>query len=187
MDKSGFDISLLECTGTYKASAWLDCEPVALRTNTAVDLVGYPGDYTLRYLAKVQRVDLSESEGNEVKLLFPPLELIVSHGYVLEEGDVVSYKLSSTGGMSGGPILLDGKVVGYHLVLITYFRYSYRRKYSDTQQVYLISRRNSWRISSCKFGSETRVCGAQNVECNDASIIERQKRAKVVYLFVEQK
>src|SRR5436190_23207754 len=54
---------------------------------------------------------------NEVETLFPKRELIITHGPVVLGGIMPTYRLSTVGGMSGSPVLLDGAVIGNVTIL----------------------------------------------------------------------
>ena len=107
------DISILKSL-EYRASTWVPIDmSMPLMTESAVDLIGYPGEVGRRYLNQVQGFDVSESQRSFVSSILPAYELIVSHGKVLHGNDICPrYKLSTTYGMSGGAIIFQGKVVG---------------------------------------------------------------------------
>jgi V8-like Glu-specific endopeptidase len=110
--KIDVDITVLDCRKSYRASQWLEIDKMTLTQDLAVDLIGYPGMYTANHLAKTQNFVLSDIEEQDVHELLPRCELVLSHGKVLQHGALVSYKLSTTGGMSGGPVVVNGKAVG---------------------------------------------------------------------------
>lgn len=115
----GLDITILNCKGSYEASQWLEINGMSLlQEGMNVDLIGYPGSYTASTLEQTQGFVLSDDEEQDVWQLLPRCELIVSHGTVLERGalSVVPYKLSTTGGMSGGPVIVHGKAIGNELI-----------------------------------------------------------------------
>lgn len=116
--KTDLDIAIASCKNSYQASQWLEIDKLPLTQGLNVDLVGYPGWYTAPALAHTQGFVLSDTEEQDVRDILPRCELVVSHGIVLETGALVSYKLSTTGGMSGGPVIVNGKAVGIYLVMV---------------------------------------------------------------------
>jgi hypothetical protein len=111
------DIAILSCKGSYQASQWLEIEKMPLPEGLNVDLVGYPGWYTAPILAHTQGFVLSDIEEQDIRQILPRCELVLSHGTILEPGALVTYKLSTTGGMSGGPVIVNGKAVGKGLYI----------------------------------------------------------------------
>ena len=112
-DNVDIDISVLKSL-EYRASTWVPIDmSMPLATESAIDLVAYPGDAGLVYLSQVQRFDVSAEDRSSINSILPVFQLIVSHGEVLQENHVrPSYKLSTTYGMSGGAIIFQGKAVG---------------------------------------------------------------------------
>jgi hypothetical protein len=104
------DITLLDCSKSFSATAWLSIERTYLEPDTAIDMLGYPGAYGREYLRQKQKYEVSIADEGDVKRLLPSWKLVVSHGPVLQPGD--RYKVSTIGGMSGGPVILNGKAVG---------------------------------------------------------------------------
>ena len=107
------DISVLK-TDRYAASTWIQIDTsMPLITNSEIDIVGYPGPIVQEKLEEVQGFNLLPSDLSKVATIFPPRQLIVSHGKILEESSVTPrYKLSTTFGMSGSPVIFQGKAVG---------------------------------------------------------------------------
>jgi len=123
------DINVLKVTSRYRATTWITMDTAArVPKDTTVDLLGYPGDYSQTYLSKLLGITInSDQEWNQIRAIVPAHRLIVSHGKVLEENDRVIYKLSTTGGMSGGPVMYNKKAVGtLEALSINGFRYSLR-------------------------------------------------------------
>jgi hypothetical protein len=78
-----------------------------------VDLVGYPGSYSSQYVAKTQELPLlGKSEYRDIEELLPSHELTITHGTVILGGKTCTYRVSTIGGMSGSPVVVNGKVVG---------------------------------------------------------------------------
>jgi hypothetical protein len=79
-----------------------------------VDILGYPGDYTSR---DVRNMHPSSALVNgdmihDVEALFPKRELLITHGSVNHGGHLPRYAVSTVKGMSGGPLIMNGKVIG---------------------------------------------------------------------------
>jgi len=99
----------------YRAKSWLAIDTgVRVPEESRVDLIGYPGDYSKGYLTKLLDYPIGREENMQIDMIMPSQHLIVSHGKVIEENDHVVYKLSTTGGMSGGPVTYNKKAVGMH-------------------------------------------------------------------------
>jgi len=107
------DISVLDCSGRYEAKQWLTIERKTLENDSLVDIVGYPGLYNIDNLRKMFKGTPIDSEHERsAKELLPPRDLTISHGIVVESGDKPAYKVTTVGGMSGSPVIVDGKAVG---------------------------------------------------------------------------
>jgi hypothetical protein len=117
------DISVLKVKGGYTASTYLEVEQKTLNPDDTVDVVGYPGRYDEVYIHGMHRGALDRDAVKDVTDLFPKCELIVSHGNVHLGGNTPTYYLSTVIGMSGSPVVKEGKVVGIiipdHLALTT--------------------------------------------------------------------
>jgi V8-like Glu-specific endopeptidase len=110
--RKNIDVSILKSIG-YQATTWIPIDTTTrLAKDFAVDILGYPGDHSLAYLSKLHHLRLGPADRDQLESILPHLELIVSHGNVLEANDRVFYRLSTTGGMSGGPVIYNGKAVG---------------------------------------------------------------------------
>lgn len=109
------DICILKVKGDYKSSHYLHIEPTTLFQGDRVDVVGYPGHYSDRYVQKMHPAESVDRDAIEdFTGLFPRCELIVSHGTVESSGNRPTYNLSTVIGMSGSPVLISGKVTGNH-------------------------------------------------------------------------
>jgi hypothetical protein len=111
------DITILDCSEShFRATEWLELDRTVLKKAMTVDLIGYPGDYTLTYARKTQGLDprFEKSEYRDIEDLLPKYELTVTHGTVITGGGMPSYRVSTIGGMSGSPIIVNGKVIGTH-------------------------------------------------------------------------
>lgn len=112
------DILVLECDHT--ATSWMQVSCKYLSPGLGVDLIGYPGLYGPQYVLKTQGENADSKDAySEISELLPNCELTVSHGSVMNgfrDAVMVSYRVSTIGGMSGSPVIVDGKAVGiYHL------------------------------------------------------------------------
>lgn len=108
------DVSVLKVKSKYRTTSWVIVDTASrVPKGTEVDLIGYPGDYTMTYLSQLIGYPLAtDEEYNQVRKIVPANRLLVSHGKVVEENDRLVYKLSTTGGMSGGPVIYNNKVIG---------------------------------------------------------------------------
>jgi len=114
-DKQNYfaDITILDCSeSNFRATEWFELEQVVLSHDLKVDVIGYPGEYTSSYLRDTQGVRIGRSELADVMELLPKCELTVTHGPVIRGGKMPTYRLSTIGGMSGAPVILNGKAVG---------------------------------------------------------------------------
>ena len=112
-EKTAIDIAILDCSKRYEAKHWLSLETGNLRKDSLVDIVGYPGYYTLMTLRRMfDGVNIDNQHVQDATELLPRSELIISHGKVIESGDNPTYIVSTIGGMSGAPVIVDGKAVG---------------------------------------------------------------------------
>jgi hypothetical protein len=106
------DISILDST-PYRSETWLVPTKEPLKRGEAVDIVGYPGLYSDRYIKTKHGRDVKIDSGaiHDIQSLLPKCKLTVTHGPVVN-GAVASYKVSTIAGMSGGPVIVNGKCVG---------------------------------------------------------------------------
>ena len=109
------DITILDCSQSkFRATEWLELDRTILKKAMEVDLIGYPGEYTLTYARQTQGIDpkSEKSEYRNIEDLLPRYELTITHGTVIRGGSSPSYRVSTIAGMSGSPIVVNGKVVG---------------------------------------------------------------------------
>jgi hypothetical protein len=127
------DISILQVLGPYKSDAFLEVKQQILppECDGVVDILGYPGDYSARDVRRMhplsQLVDANMI--NDVEALFPKRELVITHGSVNHGGNLPQYQVSTLKGMSGGPVIMNGNVIGKFSKCIyadVCQRYSYR-------------------------------------------------------------
>jgi hypothetical protein len=108
------DISILDCSGTaYRAQTYIKPENVALKVDERVDVVGYPGLYSERYVReKHQYKKINSTAVKEINEILPKCQLTVTHGPVVSTGNVPAYRVSTMGGMSGAPVIMNSVCVG---------------------------------------------------------------------------
>ena len=108
------DITILDCSQSdFRATEWLELDRTILKRDVKVDLIGYPGSYSPQYVTQTQGVGaLGKSELQDVGELLPISELTITHGSVIRGGKTPTYRVSTIGGMSGSPVVVNGKVVG---------------------------------------------------------------------------
>ena len=108
-------MSVLEVVGEFKSEHYLPVEQHRFIPDVdTVDMVGYPGILTPRQIQHMHPCeDMVElNMVKDVEMLFPRLELIVTHESVVFRGIQPSYRLSIVSGLSGAPVLLNGNVIG---------------------------------------------------------------------------
>lgn len=113
------DITILEVCGTYRAPVHLEVNQVLLTPNDCVDVIGYPGMYNERYVREMHDKPVDGEIVDNVLDLLPKSRLIVTHGPVNSGGMMPTYRLSTVRGMSGSPVILNGKVVGKAFIFST--------------------------------------------------------------------
>jgi len=106
------DIAVLEVVGMYKAEGHLEIDERGLKPDDFVDILGYPGNYDERYVHNMHSGPLDLDLFDDVFALFPRCQLVVTHGPVVQGGIMPTYRISTVRGMSGSPVILDGKVKG---------------------------------------------------------------------------
>lgn len=117
------DVSILEVVGSYKSDTFIEVKQQVLpaECDGAVDILGYPGDYSARYVREMHPAS-QLVDGNmihDVEALFPKRELVITHGSVNQGGHLPQYQVSTVRGMSGGPVIMNGKVIGILTVFTT--------------------------------------------------------------------
>jgi V8-like Glu-specific endopeptidase len=110
------DIAVLDCAGKYSipVDKTLDIDVAEIHSGVSVDVVGYPGKYDEDFLQQEHgtEVDDIDEAYRIAKTILPRRELAITYGIVMSGGDNPVYRLSSISGMSGGPVILDGRVIG---------------------------------------------------------------------------
>lgn len=120
------DLAILDCSqSTFRATEWLELDRTVLKHAIKVDLVGYPAFYSPQYIRDTQDIgalDKSavQSAVREIEELLPYCELTVTHGPIKRAGKMPTYRVSTIGGMSGSPVISEGKVVGMDWYAVTY-------------------------------------------------------------------
>jgi hypothetical protein len=79
----------------------------------SIDVVGYPGLYSQRWLDKAHGAQVSDSHVAYLQalLLLPQHSLTVSSGEIEDGSCDPLYRLTTAPGMSGGPVFVDGTQV----------------------------------------------------------------------------
>jgi V8-like Glu-specific endopeptidase len=79
-----------------------------------LDVIGYPGNYDLILINRLHGTDVSDVSAAyaEAKAILPKWKLTVTCGNIISTGDNLLYDLSTIGGMSGGPVVYKGNVIG---------------------------------------------------------------------------
>lgn len=116
------DISVLEVVGPFKSAHYLSIEQHKFVTEAdAVDVIGYPGMFTAKQVLHMHPSEdlVDRHMVRDVEALFPKRELVITHGSILFGGIRPCYRLSTVVGMSGAPVVLNGKVVGEHSNIAT--------------------------------------------------------------------
>jgi hypothetical protein len=124
------DLAVLRTVGT---KGW-DCAPLGLnllyQKDEMLDIIGYPGNYDLILINRLHGKDVSDvsTAYSEAKAILPKWKLTVTCGKILTTGDKPEYSLSTIGGMSGGPVVYKGNVVGKSSLtkVLIFFRSPYR-------------------------------------------------------------
>jgi hypothetical protein len=104
------DIAILHCgyTSKYHLKLSKDLPP----KNAEVNVIGYPGEFKLAWIGSQHGISDADEGLAAVGKLFPARKLTVSQGWVTDNGELISYQLSTCPGMSGSCLLYNGKVVG---------------------------------------------------------------------------
>jgi hypothetical protein len=111
---SHIDLAVLRTTGTR---GW-SCAPLDFhqiyQNGEILDLIGYPGAYDVILINRLHGKDVSDvsSAYTEAKSILPKWKLTVTCGKIISTGDNPQYNLSTIGGMSGGPVIYRGNVIG---------------------------------------------------------------------------
>ena len=121
---SDVDIACMEIIGKGNCFGFVDChdesdipspEDSPLKIGDPVDVLGYTGAYDEIWLER-NHTDVSNPADlmNVAVDILPKWHLAVSYGTVISTGQKLTYSLSTCGGMSGGPVVWKGKVIGYY-------------------------------------------------------------------------
>jgi hypothetical protein len=113
------DIAILRCG--YISEHYLNLSKDLPPKNAEVNVVGYPGEFKIAWIGSQTAIKDKDQGLAAAGILFPPRKVTATQGLVTENGELISYRLSSCPGMSGGCLLYNGKVVG---TLVTYYYFS---------------------------------------------------------------
>ena len=111
---SWLDIAILETTNdaTFGYPVEIDFD-VQLTLGDCVDTVGYPANYDELWIKEHHPTIPDASLAiQQAIIILPKWRLVVSSGNLISTGNNPEYKLSTCGGMSGGPVVYKGKVIG---------------------------------------------------------------------------
>lgn len=116
------DVLLLDSSPNFRATTWVPLERKFINGGIDVDLIGYPGLYGPKYLVETQGETANSKQAiSDISQLLPSCELTVSYGPVMRSNTrapmLMSYKVSTIGGMSGSPVVLNGKAIGRRSLL----------------------------------------------------------------------
>jgi len=112
------DLAVLQVTGSYRAKVFLEIDEDGLNPDDPVDVVGYPGLYSERDVQNMHPGLIDGDIVDNVFELFPKSRLVVTHGVVVLGGFMPRYRVSTVSGMSGSPVIVNGKVRGIVIVLL---------------------------------------------------------------------
>jgi hypothetical protein len=113
------DIAILRCG--YISKYYLNLSKDLAPKNAEVNVVGYPGEFKNAWIGNQTAIKDKDEGLAAAGRLFPTRQVTVSQGFVTENGELISYRLSSCPGMSGACLLYNGKVVG---TLVAYYYFS---------------------------------------------------------------
>lgn len=107
------DLAILD-SGSFRHSKYLPLSSIVPPPQTAVDVIGYPGEIRHEWIeAQSGLVNSLEGQAEAVRLL-PNGRLTVTRG-VVEAGDTtLPYHISTCPGMSGSCVLHKGVIIGNH-------------------------------------------------------------------------
>jgi len=114
------DIAILDSNGYHvPEDKWLTLTTARPSPKSTVAVIGYPGEIQLRWISDHGGlVDDEDKAQSDAKALLPRGRLTLSRGVTRENlQHIVRYNVSTCPGMSGGCVLLDGKVVGMSCVV----------------------------------------------------------------------
>lgn len=109
------DVAILQVVGPYRTNVYLEIEQGGMNPDDLVDIVGYPGVYSEHYVQSMHHGPIDGELVDDVFALFPKSQLVVTHGPVVLGGIMPTYRVSSVSGMSGSPVIMNGKVKGKNL------------------------------------------------------------------------
>lgn len=106
------DVAILRCEA-HNGGSYLPLSSDQLPLNAVVDILGYPAFGHDSCISRHSDLTNSKTSETSSKILLPPKTLMVTRGTVEKMDDgLISYKVSTCPGMSGGCLLFDGKVYG---------------------------------------------------------------------------
>lgn len=126
------DISVLEVVGPYTSTSFVEVKQPCLpyECDGIVDIVAYTGAYSPTDVWRTHPSPgfVNADTVHDIEALFPKRELVITHGSITHGGHLPWYAVSTVIGMSGGPVIMSGKVIGTSLRSshLIYFRHSHR-------------------------------------------------------------
>ena len=115
------DLAILK-TIAFEYTHWVELDfDSKFDAGVQVDIVGYPGSHSderLMLLHSEINGDNVEKAMADAQTLLPTGQLVISTGQIIQDARNPTYRASTTAGMSGGPVVLNGKAVGTcHIVV----------------------------------------------------------------------
>ena len=107
------DIAILKSVGfAFGEAAEIDLD-THVPIGAKVAVLGYPSQYNDQWISQ-QHPSIQDALAayHEALTLLPEDHLCVTYGDVTSVGEIQHYNISSAPGMSGGPVVYNGRVVG---------------------------------------------------------------------------
>jgi Trypsin-like peptidase domain len=111
--RSNLDLAILKTA--VQSSYFVDLSTQEMPIDGTADIIGYPGEKRERWIRKHPGLADSEIENSEktAEELLPKRTLVVTRGIVQHHnGCYTLYKISTCPGLSGSPVVYEGKVHG---------------------------------------------------------------------------
>jgi hypothetical protein len=134
------DIAILETVG-INSQRWVELDlEIRRKPGDKVDVIGYPAchDKDRMLILHSELKDNIEEAISDANTLLPPGQLSVSYGEIIKDGANPTYRLSTTAGMSGGAVVLNGKVIGRSPVAISDRRRTHWLEYQRGESLHTI-------------------------------------------------
>jgi V8-like Glu-specific endopeptidase len=105
------DIAILDA-GTYNASSYVRLSSELTSLPAKVNVIGFPGNVSWGWLRCHEGLADVPVNRRATDDMFPANRMTITSGQVESLGQTISYKLSTTPGMSGGCVLYNGYAIG---------------------------------------------------------------------------